>query len=170
MRARTGETRCRRCRPATVVWLVRSRRNRSRVPAARHEGCAVATGTREHGGGTLGGGASCHVAIIGAGPYGLAAAAHLRAQNVEARIFGEPMEFWKRHMPRGMFLRSSPSASNLADPDGRLRLDRYQDRKSTRLNSSHLVISYAVFCLKKKKKKKIQDLYATHITDSAQTK
>ena len=27
------------------------------------------------------------------------------------------------------------------------------DRKSTRLNSSHLVISYAVFCLKKKKKK-----------------
>src|SRR2546426_6140053 len=29
-----------------------------------------------------------------------------------------------------------------------------KDRKSTRLNSSHLVISYAVFCLKKKKKKK----------------
>src|SRR2546426_8886475 len=29
----------------------------------------------------------------------------------------------------------------------------YPDRKSTRLNSSHLVISYAVFCLKKKKKK-----------------
>src|SRR2546426_8047256 len=31
---------------------------------------------------------------------------------------------------------------------------RPRDRKSTRLNSSHLVISYAVFCLKKKKKKK----------------
>src|SRR5262245_65368312 len=30
----------------------------------------------------------------------------------------------------------------------------FQDRKSTRLNSSHLGISYAVFCLKKKKKKK----------------
>src|SRR2546426_4557375 len=30
-----------------------------------------------------------------------------------------------------------------------------RDRKSTRLNSSHLVISYAVFCLKKKKKKSI---------------
>src|SRR2546426_3963233 len=29
-----------------------------------------------------------------------------------------------------------------------------EDRKSTRLNSSHLVISYAVFCLKKKKKKR----------------
>src|SRR5437588_5821555 len=32
----------------------------------------------------------------------------------------------------------------------------FQDRKSTRLNSSHTVISYAVFCLKKKKKKKRQ--------------
>src|SRR5262245_66636687 len=31
---------------------------------------------------------------------------------------------------------------------------RTEDRKSTRLNSSHLGISYAVFCLKKKKKKK----------------
>src|SRR5256885_6509103 len=34
-------------------------------------------------------------------------------------------------------------------------LDR-RDRKSTRLNSSHLVISYAVFCLKKKKKQNIR--------------
>src|SRR5256885_11700029 len=33
---------------------------------------------------------------------------------------------------------------------------RDQDRKSTRLNSSHLVISYAVFCLKKKKLKQQQ--------------
>src|SRR5256885_7451710 len=34
---------------------------------------------------------------------------------------------------------------------GRDAVRRTQDRKSTRLNSSHLVISYAVFCLKKKK-------------------
>src|SRR2546426_4589169 len=33
---------------------------------------------------------------------------------------------------------------------------RPEDRKSTRLNSSHLVISYAVFCLKKKKKRNYQ--------------
>src|SRR5690606_42025898 len=33
------------------------------------------------------------------------------------------------------------------------RLRRHRDRKSTRLNSSHVKISYAVFCLKKKKKK-----------------
>src|SRR5436853_5515692 len=36
------------------------------------------------------------------------------------------------------------------------RADAKADRKSTRLNSSHLGISYAVFCLKKKKNKKIQ--------------
>src|SRR5438067_13094504 len=34
----------------------------------------------------------------------------------------------------------------------RLAVDEQQDRKSTRLNSSHVSISYAVFCLKKKKK------------------
>src|SRR5690242_21448147 len=42
------------------------------------------------------------------------------------------------------------------------------DRKSTRLNSSHMSISYAVFCLKKKKKKKIQTLDPTHITHTKQ--
>src|SRR5256885_14948425 len=36
--------------------------------------------------------------------------------------------------------------------DDRIRSQLRPDRKSTRLNSSHLVISYAVFCLKKKKK------------------
>src|SRR5256885_8353136 len=36
------------------------------------------------------------------------------------------------------------------DQDLRRAGDRQRDRKSTRLNSSHLVISYAVFCLKKK--------------------
>src|SRR5256885_12270461 len=37
-----------------------------------------------------------------------------------------------------------PAAAGVEDLDGQI------DRKSTRLNSSHLVISYAVFCLKKK--------------------
>src|SRR5438552_8558258 len=39
-------------------------------------------------------------------------------------------------------------------PQNVLRLQVPIDRKSTRLNSSHQIISYAVFCLKKKKKKK----------------
>src|SRR5262245_62189304 len=39
---------------------------------------------------------------------------------------------------------------------------RHRDRKSTRLNSSHLGISYAVFCLKKKKKKKYRAALISH--------
>src|SRR2546422_6349686 len=43
-----------------------------------------------------------------------------------------------------------------------LELVQWRDRKSTRLNSSHGYISYAVFCLKKKKKR--CQAYCTHIT------
>src|SRR5438552_7750608 len=43
-----------------------------------------------------------------------------------------------------------------------INISGYQDRKSTRLNSSHQIISYAVFCLKKKKKKKTSDAHSTH--------
>src|SRR5260221_10707199 len=42
------------------------------------------------------------------------------------------------------------------------------DRKSTRLNSSHTVISYAVFCLKKKKKKTITEYIKTRMTITTQ--
>src|SRR3989454_7059107 len=41
------------------------------------------------------------------------------------------------------------------DPERRVVERGLLDRKSTRLNSSHLVISYAVFCLKKKKTRKL---------------
>src|SRR5690349_23226121 len=40
-----------------------------------------------------------------------------------------------------------------------------QDRKSTRLNSSHVEISYAVFCLKKKKKKNKYRSYRRNMQD-----
>src|SRR2546426_7779990 len=44
-----------------------------------------------------------------------------------------------------------PAEEYTSDQYASDRYDVYSDRKSTRLNSSHLVISYAVFCLKKKK-------------------
>jgi thioredoxin reductase len=55
------------------------------------------------------------VAIIGAGPYGLSLAAHLRAREVQFRIFGEPMRFW-RDMPIGVNLKSLAFATNIALP------------------------------------------------------
>jgi cation diffusion facilitator CzcD-associated flavoprotein CzcO len=68
---------------------------------------------------------SPQVAIIGAGPYGLSIAAHLRARGIEFRIFGCPMHSWRARMPAGMFLKSEGFASNLPDPDGRFTLKRF---------------------------------------------
>jgi cation diffusion facilitator CzcD-associated flavoprotein CzcO len=45
--------------------------------------------------------------IIGAGPFGLAIAARAQHEQIEHVIVGKPMEFWRRNMPRGMFLRSA---------------------------------------------------------------
>ncbi|MFG3252079.1 NAD(P)-binding domain-containing protein [Streptomyces sp. NPDC048172] len=56
------------------------------------------------------------VVVIGAGPYGLSTAAHLRARDVPTRVFGEPMVSWSAHMPAGMLLKSTPAASNIDAP------------------------------------------------------
>lgn len=67
------------------------------------------------------------VVVIGAGPYGLSAAAHLQTiRGLEIHVFGEPMAFWERQMPKGMFLRSPYAASHLSDPARALSLDTYQ--------------------------------------------
>ena len=55
------------------------------------------------------------VAIIGAGPYGLSLAAHLRARGVKYRIFGEAMRFWL-NMPVGVNLKSLAFATNIYVP------------------------------------------------------
>jgi thioredoxin reductase len=65
------------------------------------------------------------VAVVGAGPYGLAVAAHLGARRLRLRAFGTPMETWNRHMPDGMFLKSEGFASTIADPAGNLTLERF---------------------------------------------
>jgi cation diffusion facilitator CzcD-associated flavoprotein CzcO len=64
------------------------------------------------------------VAIIGAGPYGMSIAAHLRARGVSFRIFGEPMQFW-REMPPAMFLKSNSSAADIYAPGNRLTFVKY---------------------------------------------
>ena len=65
------------------------------------------------------------VAIIGAGPFGLSVAAHLRSSGVPFRIFGTPMHRWRAQMPTGMFLKSEWDASDLADPAGRYTLQQF---------------------------------------------
>ena len=68
---------------------------------------------------------SCDVAVVGAGPYGLSVAAHLRHAGISTRVFGEPMAFWRQNMPKGMLLRSPWRATHLSDPSGALSLDVY---------------------------------------------
>jgi FAD-dependent urate hydroxylase len=65
------------------------------------------------------------VAIVGAGPYGLSVAAHLRGAGPSFRHFGLPMKLWRENMPQGMFLKSQGFASNLSDPDGACTLEAF---------------------------------------------
>lgn len=66
------------------------------------------------------------VVVLGAGPYGLSAAAHLNACGLNVRVFGETMSFWDRHMPEGMCLRSPWEASQLSDPAKALTIDAFE--------------------------------------------
>ncbi|WP_406288153.1 FAD-dependent oxidoreductase [Embleya sp. NBC_00896] len=66
------------------------------------------------------------VAIVGAGPYGLSLAAHLRQLGVTTRVFGEPMESWRRNMPAGMLLKSRPDASSISAPRPGFTLAAFQ--------------------------------------------
>jgi lysine/ornithine N-monooxygenase len=69
--------------------------------------------------------ASTEVAIIGAGPYGLSLAAHLKGAQIPFRIFGSLMDSWRNHMPKGMLLKSDGFASNLSDPESSFTLEHF---------------------------------------------
>src|SRR5690606_41488246 len=70
-------------------------------------------------------------------------------------LFRSEPEGWILYLlePVAVKEKASPPSSSGLDLDTLIE----QDRKSTRLNSSHVKISYAVFCLKKKKKKKTRN-------------
>ncbi len=77
------------------------------------------------------------VVVIGAGPYGLSVAAHLRGLQIPFRVFGKPMSLWQDHMPKGMLLKSDAFSSNLSAPDNSFPLERFY-RETGRTNYSHL--------------------------------
>lgn len=67
----------------------------------------------------------CDVAIIGAGPYGLAVRAALRSASLDVRQFGPPMSFWRERMPEGMLIRSPWVATSFAAQGTGVSLDEY---------------------------------------------
>jgi cation diffusion facilitator CzcD-associated flavoprotein CzcO len=89
--------------------------------------------------------AKCDVAIIGAGPYGLSIAAHLKARGVGFRIFGLPMHTWLAHMPKGMRLKSEGFASCLYDPGSTFTLQAYCKEKGIPYSDIGLPVPLDVF-------------------------
>jgi thioredoxin reductase len=85
------------------------------------------------------------VAIIGAGPYGLSIAAHLRSLGISYRIFGTPVDTWSKHMPAGMFLKSDGFASSLSDPDGKGTLENFCVDRGIPYHSTNRPIPVEVF-------------------------
>src|SRR5260221_4785102 len=67
-------------------------------------------------------------------------------------LFRSPRAFPHQRLPPARDVRRCPPRHPGQAEDARRARNARRDRKSTRLNSSHTVISYAVFCLKKKKK------------------
>jgi thioredoxin reductase len=65
------------------------------------------------------------VTVVGAGPYGLSAAAHLLDRNVKVAVFGKPLKLWREHMPQGMCLRSHWRASDLSDPQKKYTFEQF---------------------------------------------
>jgi len=61
--------------------------------------------------------------IIGAGPFGLSLAAYAKSLGVDFLVAGRAMEFWKKNMPAGMFLRSASDWS--LDPTDRFSILNY---------------------------------------------
>jgi hypothetical protein len=67
-----------------------------------------------------------HVIVLGAGPYGLSVASHLRGAGIDVHVVGRTMSFWREQMPKGMLLRSPYVACNLSDPDRALTVPAYE--------------------------------------------
>ena len=72
--------------------------------------------------------------VIGAGPYGLAAASHLRSAGIAVRVFGKPMDFWRTQMPKGMLLRSPWGGSNISDAKKAWTLDSFETARGSTMN------------------------------------
>src|SRR5450755_1269954 len=86
-----------------------------------------------------------NTAIIGAGPYGLSVAAHLRSRGIPFRIFGRPMDSWLNHMPKGMMLKSDGFASNIYDPAEEFTLEKFCAERKIKFADMGLPVTLETF-------------------------
>lgn len=85
------------------------------------------------------------IAIVGAGPYGLSLAAHLRPTGIAFKIFGTPMQTWGEHMPDGMLLKSDGFATNLSDPGGAFTLHHFCEENHIPYDDTRQPVALATF-------------------------
>ncbi len=107
---------------------------------------------------------SYDVVVVGAGPYGLSAAAHLQERGLKIAIFGKPMGFWRENMPEGMRMRSYWWATNLSDPGKRHDLNHYEKAKGAFERDPFqldTVIDYGLWF----QKKVVPDVDETYVAD-----
>lgn len=83
--------------------------------------------------------------VVGAGPYGIAACAYLRALKTDVLMVGEPMESWRHRMPEGMFLKSEGFASNIAHPDRERTLAEFARRRDVEYGDYGVPVPIGVF-------------------------
>jgi FAD-dependent urate hydroxylase len=83
--------------------------------------------------------------VIGAGPYGLSVAAHLRGRGVPVRVFGDVMSAWRHQMATGMCLKSTPDASSLSAPSPGYSLDDFSRATGHRPLTNDKIVSAALF-------------------------
>ena len=88
---------------------------------------------------------SSDVAVVGAGPYGLSIAAHLRGLGIPYSIFGRPMYTWREQMPRGMSLKSDGFASNLSAPAKAFTLEKFCQQNQIPYDHSKLPVDIETF-------------------------
>jgi FAD-dependent urate hydroxylase len=79
--------------------------------------------------------------IVGAGPYGLSIAAHLKAAGIPFQLYGTPLESWRKFMPVGMVLKSERFASNLWDPDRQFTLERFSAERNMSYQAAGVPLS-----------------------------
>jgi thioredoxin reductase len=84
--------------------------------------------------------------IVGAGPYGLSIAAHLRSRGIPFRMFGRPMDSWLAHMPKGMMLKSDGFASNIYDPESKFTLEKFCAQRGIEYANMGIPVQLATFC------------------------
>jgi FAD-dependent urate hydroxylase len=91
--------------------------------------------------------AAVNIAIIGAGPYGLSLAAHLRHRGVEFRAFGQPMQFWFDIAGAGRerYLKSFCFATNIYTPGNGLSFVSYCEARGLEAFEPCAILDFAKY-------------------------